>query len=135
METVYKPLPVGEITEEEEQTSRTYKLDLDAGRIVGIIDGIEAVQQAILKALLTPRFKCQIYDNQYGSEIRDAIITDDATPEYIKTVIPGFVRDALKPDTRVLDISDFTFEFSGDEAFITFTATTIFGETRIEVNV
>lgn len=133
MESVYKPLPVGEITEEEEQTSRTYKLDLDAGRIVGIVDGIESVQQAILKALLTPRFKCQIYDNQYGSEIRDAIIADDASPEYIKTVIPGFVKDALKPDTRILDVHDFTFEFSRDEAYIAFTANTIFGETRMEV--
>ncbi len=133
MESVYKPLPVGEITEEEEQSSRTYKLDLDSGRIVGIVDGIEAVQQAILKALLTPRFKCQIYDNQYGSEIRDAIIADDATPEYIKTVIPGFVKDALKPDSRILDVNDFSFEFSGDEAYISFTANTIFGETKIEV--
>lgn len=133
MESVYIPLPVGEVTEEDEQTSHTYKLDLEAGRIVGTVDGIEAVEQAILKALLTPRFKCQIYDNQYGSEIRDAVIAADATPEYVEAVIPGFVKDALKPDTRILDVYDFEFEFKGDEAYISFKVDTIFGKTEMEV--
>ena len=133
MESVFIPLPMGEIEEEEEATSKTYKLDLEAGRIVGTVDGIEAVQQSIMKALLTPRFKCQIYDNQYGSEIGDAVIAADATPDYVEAVIPGFVKDALKPDTRILDVRDFDFEFRGDEAYIAFTVDTIFGETEMEV--
>lgn len=133
MESVYIPLPIGEVTEEEEAPSATYKLDLEAGRIVGKIDGIEAVEQAIMKALITPRFKCLIYNNQYGSEIVDAVIADDATPEYVETIVPGFVKDALKPDTRILDVHDFTFEFKGDEAYITFVADTIYGETEMEV--
>lgn len=135
MESIYIPLPIGEIVEEEETPSTTYKLDLEAGRIVGVVDGIEAVEQAILKALLTPRFKCEIYDNQYGSEIGDAVIAADATPEYVETVIPGFVKDALKPDTRILDVYDFEFEFKGDEAYIFFRVNTIFGETEMEVTV
>ncbi len=133
MESVYIPLPITEVTEEEELPSATYKLDLDAGRIVGTVDGIEAVQQAIMKALLTPRFKCMIYDNQYGSEISDAVIADDATPEYIKTIIPGFVKDALKPDTRILDVYDFEFEFKDNSAYMSIVADTIYGKKEIEV--
>lgn len=132
MESVFIPLPIKEVTEETEKPSKTYRLDLDAGRIVGMVDGIEAVNQAIRKALITPRFKCLIYDNQYGSEITEAVIAKDATPEYVETVIPGFVKDALKPDTRILDVYDFEFEFRGDGAYIFFRADTIFGETEFE---
>ena len=110
----------------------TYRLDLDNGRIVGKVDGLEAVNQAIRKAIITPRFKCLIYDNQYGSEIEDAIIAKDATTEYIEAVTEGFVKDALRPDTRILSVYDFQFEFENDKAYIFFRADTIFGKTEIE---
>lgn len=132
MESVQIPLPITEVVEETEKPSKTYRLDLDAGRIVGSIDGIEAVNQAIRKAIITPRFKCLIYDNQYGSEVTEAVIAKDASPEYIEAVIPGFVKDALKPDTRILDVYDFDFEFKGDGAYIFFRADTIYGETEFE---
>lgn len=130
--SVYIPIPIKEITDAEEKPSRTYKLDLEKGRIAGTIDGIEAVNQAIKKAIITPRFKCLIYDNQYGSEVQEAIIAKDVTPEFTEAVIPGFIKDALKPDTRILDVYDFQFEFQGDGAYIYFKVDTIFGETEFE---
>ena len=66
MDEVFIPIPIDEVTEAEEQPSLTYRLDLDNGRIVGKVDGLEAVNQAIRKAIITPRFKCLIYDDQYG---------------------------------------------------------------------
>ena len=131
-ESVFIPLPISEVTEAEEKPSLTYKLDLDKGRIIGMVDGLEAVNQAIRKAIITPRFKCLIYDNQYGSEIQEAIIAQDATPEYTEAVVPGFVKDALKPDTRILKVYDFQFEFRTEGAYIFFRADTIFGETEFE---
>ena len=98
----------------------------------GRVDKLEAVNQAIRKAIITPRFKCLIYDNQYGSEVEEAIITKDASPEYIEAVVEGFIRDALRPDTRILSIYDFQFEFREDRAYVFFRADTIFGETEIE---
>ena len=132
MADVYIPIPIDTVTEAEEQPSLTYRLDLDNGRIVGKVDGLEAVNQAIRKAIITPRFKCLIYDNQYGSEIEDAIIAKDATTEYIEAVTEGFVKDALRPDTRILSVYDFQFEFENDKAYIFFRADTIFGKTEIE---
>lgn len=126
------PLPIAEVEETQEAPSKTYSLDLDNGRIIGMIDGIDAVNQAIRKAIITPRFKCLIYDNQYGSEIEDLIIANDATQEYIETVIEGFVTDCLKPDTRIISIYDFSVEIKNDSVFISFKANTIFGETVIE---
>lgn len=132
-ETTYIPISVTEFEEEQEKPSKTYRLDLDTGRIAGAVDGIEAVQQAIRKALAIPRFKCLIYDNQYGSDLRESFI--NATPEYIETAAEELIWDALKPDTRILSISDVTVDFKGDECFISFTAQTIFGETDTEVSI
>lgn len=51
MDEFFIPIPIDEVTEAEEQPSLTYRLDLDNGRIVGKVDGLEAVNQAIRKAL------------------------------------------------------------------------------------
>ena len=132
MAEIFISLPVEEVEERKEAPSLTYRLDLDRGRITGKIDGLEAVNQAIRKAIITPRFKCLIYDNQYGSEIENAIITNDATNEYVETAAEGFIADALKPDTRILSVYDFAVDFKDDEAYISFKADTIFGETIVE---
>lgn len=132
MAETYIPIPIETIAEAEEQPSLTYRLDLDKGRIVGKVDGREAVTQAIRKAIITPRFKCLIYDNQYGSEIEEAIVSKDATREYTEAAAEGFVKDALRPDTRILSVQDFAMEFFEDGVRISFSASTIFGEIQIE---
>lgn len=126
------PIPVETLKEEEEQPSLTYKLDFQNKRIFGKTDGINAVNQSIHKAMLTPRFKCLIYDNQYGSEIEDAIIAKDASREYVEASIEGFIKDALKPDTRILSVYGFTVEFIEDAVHISFKVDTIFGETEVQ---
>lgn len=132
MAEVFIPIPVSRVEESKEAPSLTYRLDLDKGRIIGRIDGIEAINQAIRKAIITPRFKCLIYDSQYGSEIEDAIIAQDATREYISAAIEGFVKDALKPDKRIIQVSDFDVALDSDAAYISFKAETVYGETIIE---
>lgn len=132
MADYFIPIPIETVTEAEEQPSLTYRLDLEKGRIVGRVDKLEAVNQAIRKAIITPRFKCLIYDRQYGSEIEEAIISKDASREYIEAVTEGFVKDALRSDTRILSVYDFQFQFEEEKAYIYFRADTIFGETEVE---
>lgn len=131
---VFIPIPIAELEVAAEQPSKTYRLDIERGRIfpVGTCDGLEAVNQFIKKALLTPRFRCLIYDNQYGSEIKQTIIAADATSEYIETEIPRIIKDACLCDSRVLDIYDFSCSFDKEKAYIRFKANTIFGETVVE---
>ena len=131
-DSVFISIGIDTVQDEEEKPSKTYRLDLDKGRILGFVDGQEAVRQAIRKAIITPRFKCLIYDNQYGSEIEDAVVAKDATREYIEAVVPEFVKDCLRPDTRILDVYNFSFEFVRETAYISFDCDTIFGEVSIE---
>lgn len=125
-------IPVAAIEDEEMITSRTYAIDWEAGRIVGFIDKQDAVKQFIKKALLTPRFHCLIYDNQYGSEIRDNVIKNTATREYIEAEMPFLISDALIHDERILDVYNFGFEFKDtypqqDSVIISFDVDTIYG--------
>jgi phage baseplate assembly protein W len=125
------PIGITQVIDEPDQPSKTYKLDLDTGRIVGKVDELEAMNQFIRKALITPRFKCLIYDSQYGSEIRE-ITTTDATKEFIESEMPRLVEDALTYDPRILKVYDFSFSFKNDSVFLKFNVDTIFGTTEFE---
>ena len=124
-------IPITELEEASEQTSRTYNLDINGGRIVGMVDGVEAVNQAIRKAIITMRFCNLIYDDDYGSEIGNIISDKTATPELMETVIPELVKEALSQDTRILDVHDFDISFNNDEVSIYFEVDTIFGTTTV----
>lgn len=132
MESVLPDFPIAEVEQATEPPSHTYKMDLDKGVIVGMVDGREAVMQAIRKALITPRFKCLIYDNQYGSEIKQNIIAEDATPEYIQTEMPRLIKDALSPDTRILQVYNFSLRIDGEAVYVKFDVDTVFGQMTIE---
>jgi hypothetical protein len=132
--SVFIPIPIAELEQEREPPSKTYRLDFERGRIyaLGSADGLEAANQFIKKALLSPRFRCLVYDNQYGSEIKQTIIAGDATTEYIETEMPRIVKDALLVDSRILDVHDFSYAFEHERAYIRFKAKTIFGDVAIE---
>lgn len=125
------PIGITQVIDEPDMPSKTYKLDLDNGRIIGKVDELEAMNQFIRKALITPRFKCLIYDSQYGSEIRE-ITTTDATREFIESEMPRLVEDALTYDPRILKVYDFSFSFKDDSVFVKFSVDTIFGTTEFE---
>lgn len=131
------PIPIDGVEEESEITSRTYAIDWENGRIRGFVDEQEAVKQYMKKALLTPRFKCLIYDNSYGSEINDEIIKNSATRDYIEADLPFLIKDTLIHDERILDIKNIEFEFAEsypgqDSVLISFDADTIYGTIEVE---
>lgn len=131
------PLSLSELTDNEVETSKTYRIDWENGRISGKIDGADAMKQFIKKAVLTPRFKCLIYNSQYGSEIKDTLIAPGVTREYIETEISFLIEDALIHDERVLKVYNVSIEFGEtyplqDSAVISFDVDTIYGQIPIK---
>lgn len=128
------PFQINGIEREIKRPSKTYKIDFNAGRIVGMTDGIEALKQSIRKALITPRFMCLVYDSQYGSEIKQTISAEDASEAFIQAEIPWMLKDALLVDERILDVYHITYDFSGDKdaVSISFFVDTIYGELEIK---
>lgn len=124
-------IPDDDIETEEEIPTKTYAIDFVNGRIGKHIDEVEAMQQAIVKAIFTPRFKCLIYDDDYGSELQDEI-TDAPSPEYVVAVIPELIRDTLLPDDRIIDVSDFKIDVEAENIYVNFVAKTIYGDIEIK---
>lgn len=130
----YISIPINGITSKTSVPTKTYALDLDKGRIAGFVDGKKACEQYIRKALITPRFKCLIYDNQYGSEIKQLITTDDASQSYIAAELPRMIKDAIIHDSRIInvDTSAFDITFEGDSIYADFEVETIYGMLNFE---
>lgn len=131
------PIPVDSISTAATLTSRTYAIDWKKGEIRGFIDGQEAIKQYVLKALITPRFRCLIYDSDYGSEIRDRLISKNVTKDYLEKEIPFLIGDTISHDERIKKIYNISFESGAspknkDSILIKFDLDTIYGIIRVE---
>lgn len=119
-----------EVTSAADRTTRTYKMDLDAGRVAGFVDGAEAMKQAILKILLTERFDFLIYSWNYGTELKTVV---GKSFQVFSSEIKRVIREALLADSRITDVVDFKVQQIDKRSVdVAFTAETVFGAIPIE---
>lgn len=117
-------------SETMERPSRTWRLDVERGRVIGMIDGLDAVRQAAVKILQTERFRHLIYDTDYGVELANLIGRD---PLLIRSELRRRIREALMQDDRIEDVADFQIDIAGDAATARFTVVSTFGTFQEEV--
>lgn len=118
---------------EERIIYRTYRMDFQNKRIIGMIDGLEAAGQGMFKALQTRRYAYEIYDDQYGSDIMNKLGNIDLSPDYLEADMPVMISDAFLNMEEILEIDDLQFEILDvDSIYVSFAASTIFGDTIIE---
>lgn len=113
-----------------EQPSRTWRLDFELGRAVGMIDGLDAVRQAVTKIVQTERFRYLIYDADYGFEGKGLIGKD---PVFVQSELRRRITEALTQDDRVDSVTDFQIDIAGNTATIRFTVVSSFGSFQEEV--
>lgn len=115
--------------EYEKQPDLTYKLNIEAERIGGFVDELEAYKQAIYKILNTERYDYIIYSWNYGIELKDLF------GQPIPYVIPELERritEAVMADDRTESVSNFEFDTpKRGVVHVKFTATSIYGEVEI----
>lgn len=117
------------LQETEEQTSKTYYLNIEKNTIYGYCEGIEAMKQAIYCILNTERFEHLIYSWNYGIE------TNHLIGESITFVIPEIeriIKEALLQDTRISEVVNFQFEVNKNKVIVKFTVITTIGEIEAE---
>jgi hypothetical protein len=126
-------LPGAKVTKVVQQPNWTYKLDVVTGRIIGMIDGLEAIQQTVYQILQTDRFEHIIYSTNYGCESSG---TADKNSIFFESRITRLIREALLQDDRIRDVQDMQVSIKGDEAAVTFTVVSKQGNFRVskEVN-
>lgn len=116
--------PVELVSEEVKQMpSYTYKFDPISKRIIGKVDGLEAVKQAVYLHLCTELGDYDIFpDEDYGIQTRDLYGKD---VEFVKLIIEQRIKDALSIDTRIAppvgNIEDFESWTEGNTVYARFT--------------
>lgn len=119
--------------EYEVQPTRTYRLDLQNKRISGIVDGEEAMLQAIIKLLQTERYANVIYSSRYGVELERFIGKDY---NFIVSDLERTITAALIVDDRIIRVSNFSVEKTGlNELTAVFTVETVYGNINVKTEV
>ena len=113
----------------EEETSHTYKLDLDNSTIAGYVDDLEAMKQAIYLILNIERYEYLIYSWNYGIELNDLF---GEPTSFVLPELKRRITEALIQDSRILGVDNFSFETNKGKVHATFTVHTIFGDVEAE---
>ena len=107
-----------------EQPSLTYQMEDDFVR--GRRDGLEAVKQAVYKAIMTERYQHIMYSWNYGVELLD-LMGEPVT--YVCPELKRRITEALLCDERIKGVDQFAFDFPGKGVVhVTFTVHTVFGD-------
>lgn len=133
------PLEPVDITEDlvaanEPEPLRTYALDFDTGAVGGIVDGKSAIEQFIIKAIRTARFRFAVYDDDYGCELDD-LIGQNATRALLEAEIPRVIEEALIYDDRIERVYNFTITKEADVLSVSFYVDTADDTLQMEVTV
>lgn len=117
-----------------QQPGLTYAIDLTQGRVVGKVDTVEALKQAIFLILSTERYKYLMYSWNYGVELTELI---GAHPDVVLAELERIITEALLQDDRILEVNNFEFEVNRDKIHATFSVGSIYGtfETETEVTI
>lgn len=114
--------------------SKTFFIDFINNKVVGTVDGVEAVKQAVFLILNTERYENMVYDWDYGFETQDLI---GMPIGYIYPELKRRIEEALTQDNRIESVEAFDFEKSGAIVTVSFTVISKQGifETATEVNI
>lgn len=109
------------------ETSKTWQIDLENGRLGTFIDEEEAIRQCIRKSLMTSRNRYLIYDEAYGEDLRD-LIGQNLSKALMDVEIPRIVREAIEGDDRIEEVSDVNVtQYNSDSILIEVTVLTTTG--------
>ncbi|CAI6222166.1 DUF2634 domain-containing protein [Bacillus subtilis] len=115
------------------ETSQTYKIDFENGRITNeMITGLEAIRQFVYLSLHTERYAYSVFSHDIGNELQDILADNETTDAYKKMEIPRLIEEALIYDDRVSSVADFEIEKQGDSFHVSFTVETDEGKLEIE---
>lgn len=109
--------------------SLTWKINEERAEVRGMVDEGEAMKQAVNKILQTERYRCAIYDWNYGIELED-LYGKNVT--YVIPELKKRIEEALLSDDRVTAVTDFSFQQEKGSVTAAFVVHTIFGEMTAE---
>ena len=116
----------------KELPTKTHRMELYEGNyILGFVDSLKAMEQAIYKIIRTERYKYIIYSWNYGIELEDLF---GMPVEYCAVELERRISEALLQDNRITAVNGFEFDTESERGTILikkFIAETVFGEIQI----
>lgn len=119
---------IAEIEDAIEHTN-TYKLHTNINRCYGLVDGIEALKQAIFLMLSIERYDYVIYSWNTGIEIKDLI---GKPVQYVISELKRRIPECLLQDDRILKVDNFEFEVNKKKLHCIFEIESIYGTFQAE---
>lgn len=110
----------------------TYEMRIEEERIIGDIDGLKAIEQAVYKILNTERYQHIIYSWSYGIELAD--LYGKPIP-YVYSELPRRIKEALVYDDRIEDVRDFELSSNKNNVLAKFKVYTVAGVIELEKGV
>ena len=97
-----------------------------------VLEGNEAIKVWIYKALLTERFKYEIYSWDYGSEI-ESLINKGFTKALVVAEVERYITEALLINEYILAVNSIEVTFNDDILRVEVSVSTIYGEVEASV--
>ena len=116
----------------KELPTKTHRMELYEGNyILGFVDSLKAMEQAIYKIIRTERYRYIIYSWNYGIELEDLF---GMPVEYCVVELERRISEALFQDNRITAVNGFEFDTESERGTVLikkFVAETVFGEIQI----
>lgn len=117
----------------EQFSNKTYKINFEEKRIIGKIDGLGAIKQAVYKILHTERFNSLLYSWDYGVEFENLIGKDY---DFILGDLQRRIEEALLQDDRIERIENIKVnKKQNDSIDVSFVVVSKYGNITTEVNI
>lgn len=113
-----------------EMPSKTFSLS--GNKVIGTVDGLEAIKQSIYMALSVERYEYLIYSWDYGVELGDLLGKD---PSYVYPALKSRIEEALLQDSRILRVDEFSFDSNKGSVTVRFMVHTMYGNFEQEKEV
>lgn len=97
-----------------------------------VVEGLEALNIWIRKALITERYRYLAYTTDYGSEI-ESLVGKNYSKELTKSEIKRFLKEALEINPHIKGISDIDVLSHKDKITVNFKVETDLGEVKVSV--
>ena len=105
----------------------------ESDRIIGYVDDLEAIKQAIFHILSVERYANLIYNDNYGVELEQYI---GKGFEFLEATIEDTLKEALTYDLRISNVVVNNIQqIDKNKALINYTVYTIYGNLILEVGI
>ncbi|MDY3367460.1 DUF2634 domain-containing protein [Zhenhengia yiwuensis] len=109
--------------------SKTFYIDFESKKILGMVDDKKAIEQSIYLALKTERYNYLIFSWNYGEEMNKLV---GKPKDLARAELPRLLNECLLVDDRISAIEDLIITEVEEGLHVSFTAVTLHGDILIE---